>query len=152
MGGQSDSGPLKDCFPNASSMDHHPKNKSMENKYTNNVEAPKFVAKDFASIRIQSRESVTSEKSEISFVIPPSPTENPTIQITTHKLNDQNFLHWAQSVKFLTKGQGKMGLHDGSQKALSLNGEPDQIRSQILGKDPIPSLREVYNAIRREES
>ena len=33
-----------------------------------------------------------------------------------------------------------------------LNAEPDQIRSQILGKDPIPSLREVYNAIRREES
>lgn len=52
MGGQSDSGPSKDCFPNASSMDHHTKDKSMENKYTNNVEAPKFVAKDFASIRL----------------------------------------------------------------------------------------------------
>ena len=38
----------------------------------------------------------------------PSLTENPAIQITTHKLNGENFLRWAQSVQFFISGRGKM--------------------------------------------
>lgn len=33
---------------------------------------------------------------------------------------------------------------------MGLNGEPDQARSQVLGKDPVPSVRELYSIIREE--
>ena len=45
-----------------------------------------------------------------------SPVESPSIQITSHRLNGDNFLRWAQSVKFFVCGKGKMGLLDGSHK------------------------------------
>lgn len=34
--------------------------------------------------------------------------DNPSLQITTHKLNGQNFLQWSQSVKLYVKGKGKI--------------------------------------------
>lgn len=36
-------------------------------------------------------------------------SENPSLQITTHKLNDLNYLQWSQSVKMFVIGRGKMG-------------------------------------------
>ena len=46
--------------------------------------------------------------------------ESPSIQITSHHLNDDNFLCWAQSVKFFIRGKSKMGLLDGSRKPVLL--------------------------------
>ena len=46
----------------------------------------------------------------------PSSIENPAIQITTHKLNGENFLRWAQSVRFFISGRGKTGYLDCTHK------------------------------------
>ena len=35
--------------------------------------------------------------------------DSPTLQITTQKLNGQNFLQWSQSAKLFIKSTGKMG-------------------------------------------
>ena len=35
--------------------------------------------------------------------------DNPTLQITTQKLNDHNFLEWSQSAKLFLLSWGKMG-------------------------------------------
>ena len=43
-----------------------------------------------------------------------SSVENPSLHITTHKLNGQNFLQWSQSMKLYVKGKCKMGYLDGS--------------------------------------
>lgn len=37
----------------------------------------------------------------------PSPIEGPTLPITGHKLNGQNFLQWARSVRLFLQGKGK---------------------------------------------
>ena len=52
-----------------------------------------------------------------------NPIESPAIQITAHRLNGENFLRWAQSVKFFVSGRGKIGLLDGTRKPLKPGDE-----------------------------
>ncbi|KAH9657194.1 retrovirus-related pol polyprotein from transposon RE1 [Citrus sinensis] len=42
--------------------------------------------------------------------------DSPSLQITTHKLNGQNFLQWSQSVKMFIRGKWKIGYLTGSIK------------------------------------
>ncbi|RVW68484.1 hypothetical protein CK203_060193 [Vitis vinifera] len=35
---------------------------------------------------------------------------------------------------------------------LGLNKELDELRGQILGKEPLPSIREIFSEVQREES
>ncbi|KAG8375957.1 hypothetical protein BUALT_Bualt09G0013200 [Buddleja alternifolia] len=46
----------------------------------------------------------------------PNHTDNPSIQITSHKLNGSNFREWYQSVLLVIKGRGKMGYLTGARK------------------------------------
>ncbi|RVW90212.1 Retrovirus-related Pol polyprotein from transposon RE1 [Vitis vinifera] len=101
-------------------------------------------------------------------------TENLTLQITIHKLNGCNFLRWSQPVKLFIKGKGKLGYLTGANKAtnpknpayqtwdsensmdlwdavqetysdLGLNKELDEVRGRILGKELLPSIREIFS-------
>ena len=47
----------------------------------------------------------------------PGSIENPTLQITIHKLNGCNFLKWSQSVKLFIRVKGKLGYLIGANKA-----------------------------------
>jgi len=44
-------------------------------------------------------------------------TENPSLQITLHKLNGRNFLQWSQSVTLFLRGKGRLGYITGETKA-----------------------------------
>ncbi|KAJ0095071.1 hypothetical protein Patl1_15288 [Pistacia atlantica] len=46
------------------------------------------------------------------------PTENPSLQITSHKLNGQNYLPWSRSVTMFVRGRGKYGYLSGTTTAL----------------------------------
>ena len=53
-----------------------------------------------------------------SFQVSPHGTsDNPSLHITTHKLNGLNFLRWSQFVKLLIHGKGKLGYLIGATKA-----------------------------------
>lgn len=58
--------------------------------------------------------------SEISAVAVPTkmPATQPThsVQITTIRLNGDNFLRWSQSVRMYIRGQGKIGYLTGDKK------------------------------------
>ena len=58
--------------------------------------------------------SESSSGVNIKHVQANSSVNNPSLQITTHKLNGQNFLQWSQSVKLYVKGKGKTDYLDGS--------------------------------------
>ena len=61
-----------------------------------------------------------SKGKSVTMEIVSGSTESNTIQITTHWLNDLNFLPWAQSIRFLIRGRGKMRYLDHSKKAPSV--------------------------------
>ena len=44
-------------------------------------------------------------------------TENPSLQITLHKLNGRNFLQWSQSVTLFLRGKGRLGYITGETKS-----------------------------------
>ncbi|RVW76413.1 hypothetical protein CK203_056591 [Vitis vinifera] len=49
--------------------------------------------------------------------ISPTTSESHSVQITTIRLNGDNFLRWSQSVRMYMKGHGKMGYLTGEKKA-----------------------------------
>ena len=51
--------------------------------------------------------------------IQPSFTENSSLQITLHKLNGKNFLHWSQSVSLFLCGKGRLSFLTGESTAPS---------------------------------
>ncbi|KAK3019106.1 hypothetical protein RJ639_003788 [Escallonia herrerae] len=104
-----------------------------------------------------------------------------SFQLTSHKLTGKNYLEWAQSVKLAIDGRGKLGhltgdvrqpaagdpslsvwrsensliiawLINSMEPTIGLNRDFDEVRSRILGKKPMPSLREAFSEIRREET
>ncbi|XP_024025631.1 uncharacterized protein LOC112092806 [Morus notabilis] len=56
--------------------------------------------------------TVQSSDDEVSLINLPSNT----LQLTTHKLNRKNYLSWAQTVKLLIDGKGKLGFLTGEAK------------------------------------
>ena len=48
----------------------------------------------------------------------PTTSESHFVQITTIRLNGDNFLRWSQSIQMYIKGRGKMGYLMGEKKAL----------------------------------
>ena len=70
-----------------------------------------------------------SDSVQPTFKITPTATsENlSSLQISSFKLNGQNFLSWSRSVQLVIRGKGKMGFLDGSlpQPALSDPAFPD---------------------------
>ncbi|XP_060973285.1 uncharacterized protein LOC133038863 [Cannabis sativa] len=52
-----------------------------------------------------------------STVLSTKSTESHSVQITTIRLNGENFMRWYQSVKMYMKGRGKMGYLTGEKKA-----------------------------------
>ncbi|KAK3027903.1 hypothetical protein RJ639_040280 [Escallonia herrerae] len=104
-----------------------------------------------------------------------------SFQLTSHKLTGKNYLEWAQSVKLAIDGRGKLGhltedvrqpaagdpslsvwrsensliiawLINSMEPTIGLNRDFDEVRSRILGKKPLPSLREAFSEIKREET
>ncbi|XP_074354956.1 uncharacterized protein LOC141693695 [Apium graveolens] len=78
---------------------------------------------------------------------------NVPFQLTSHKLNGHNYLEWAQRMKLAIGGRGKLGLLNGEtiKSAEGLNQDLDEVRGRILGRKSLPSLREVFYEVRREE-
>lgn len=68
-----------------------------------------------------SRESTTSETSscetEISHLIGSHGLENSYYHLTMEKLNGRNFREWAQSIKLVIDGKGKLGYLFGETKS-----------------------------------
>ncbi|KAJ9700568.1 hypothetical protein PVL29_006057 [Vitis rotundifolia] len=71
-----------------------------------------------------SNESTTVPQSSLnnpiitdSSKISPTTSESHSIQITTIRLNGDNFLRWSQSVRMYIRGRGKMGYLTGEKKA-----------------------------------
>ncbi|RVW88529.1 hypothetical protein CK203_032984 [Vitis vinifera] len=131
---------------------------------------------------------IITDSSKIS----PTTSESHSVQITTIRLNDDNFLRWSQSVRMYIRGHGKMGYLTGEKKApavddpnyaiwdaensmwksaedglrhnktmednwifkflAGLNVEFDEVRGRIIGRQPLPSIGEVFSEVRREES
>ncbi|KAG6492981.1 hypothetical protein ZIOFF_047953 [Zingiber officinale] len=99
-----------------------------------------------------------SEHSSESTTIPQS-SSHPA-QITTIKLNGDNFLRWtlifdAYEWKNVEDGQYHKKTVEDSRifKILaSLNVEFDEVRGRIISRRPLPSLGEVFYEVRREES
>ncbi|RVW50122.1 hypothetical protein CK203_012113 [Vitis vinifera] len=56
---------------------------------------------------------IITDSSKIS----PTTSESHSVQITTIRLNGDNFLRWSQSVWMYIKGRGKMGYLTGEKKA-----------------------------------
>ena len=50
-------------------------------------------------------------------VSPHGTSDNPSLHITTHKLNGLNFLRWSQSIKLFIRGKGEIGYLTGTTKA-----------------------------------
>ncbi|KAL3514076.1 hypothetical protein ACH5RR_026793 [Cinchona calisaya] len=102
-------------------------------------------------------------------------------QLTSHKLDGRNYLEWAQSVKLVTDRRGKLGHLTGEVKkpeasdpwmsvwrsenslnsawlinsmvpTIGLNREFDEVRSRVLENKPLPTHREAFSEVRREET
>ena len=56
---------------------------------------------------------IITDSSKIS----PTTSESHSVQITTIRLNGDNFLRWSQSVRMYIRGRGKMGYLTGEKKA-----------------------------------
>ncbi|KAK3004629.1 hypothetical protein RJ639_019506 [Escallonia herrerae] len=96
-----------------------------------------------------------------------------SFQLTSHKLTGKNYLEWAQSVKLAIDGRGKLGHLTGDVRqpaagdpSLSVwRSENSLIIAWLINsmeptigsvsdswKKPLPSLREAFSEIRREET
>ncbi|KAJ4942683.1 hypothetical protein NE237_000049 [Protea cynaroides] len=60
--------------------------------------------------------SLTTTPASTFTINKPSHSENHTVQITTIRLNGDNFLRWSQSVCMYLRGRGKMGYLTGNAK------------------------------------
>ncbi|KAF7814678.1 Retrovirus-related Pol polyprotein from transposon RE1 [Senna tora] len=92
------------------------------------------------------------------------------VMITVHKLNRNNYLQWRQSVFFFICGKGKDDYLTGTCSTdaqyfkklveekrlykflLGLNDTFEEVCDRIIGRTPLPSLKEAFSEVRREES
>ncbi|KAL6312310.1 hypothetical protein AAG906_004931 [Vitis piasezkii] len=90
--------------------------------------------------------------------INPTTSESHSVQITTIRLNGDNFLRWSQSVRMYIRGRGKMGYLTGEKKAPVVDDSNYAIGmlripwGRIIGRQPLPSIGEFFSEVRREES
>ncbi|KAL3528207.1 hypothetical protein ACH5RR_012863 [Cinchona calisaya] len=93
-----------------------------------------------------------------------------SFQLSSHKLDGRNNLEWPQSVKLVIDGREKLGHLTGKELdqcysdewdciadriylfLAGLNRVFDVVRSRVLGKKPLPTLREAFLEVRREET
>ncbi|KAG8499583.1 hypothetical protein CXB51_006239 [Gossypium anomalum] len=122
-------------------------------------------------------ESFTVETTTESTMTQETEASHLSFQLTSHKLNSKNYLEWSLSVKLAIDGCGKLGHLNGEVEQAQV-GDPnmskwrlensmtiawlinsmeasvefDEVRSQILGKKPLPKLRKIFSKVRREET
>ncbi|KAG6470271.1 hypothetical protein ZIOFF_071336 [Zingiber officinale] len=87
-----------------------------------------------------------------------------SLQITLYKLNGKNYLEWSQTELNLFEEEDWENPNDSARYKnkiergrvfvflAGLNKELDEVRGRIMGRKPLPPLREVFLEVRREEA
>ena len=67
-------------------------------------------------VKSTSSETTGEMATEVTNTMASNGSENSTFQFTVEKLNGKNFLEWAQSIKLVIDGNGKLGYLTGETK------------------------------------
>ncbi|RVW43202.1 hypothetical protein CK203_089733 [Vitis vinifera] len=78
--------------------------------------------------------------------ISPTTSESHSIQITTIRLNGDNFLRWPQSVRMYIRGRGKMGYLTGEKKAPAVDDPNYAIWD---AKNSMDNVTKYFNSLKR---
>ncbi|KZV26926.1 hypothetical protein F511_41261 [Dorcoceras hygrometricum] len=95
----------------------------------------------------------------------PNGLENSSVNITIHKLNGKNFLEWAQSIKLIIEGRGRLGYltgdtrepEKGDPKWSSWKSENSMVMAWLINSmEPsigrtylfLPTAKDVWEAVR----
>ena len=113
----------------------------------------------------ESSYSAATNETEVMNTMNSNGSDNSTFQFTVEKLNGKNFLEWAQSIKLVIDGKGKLGYLTGEMKRPSSTdaslqkwkSENSMVTAWLvnsmkpsIGKTYmfLPSAKEVWDAVR----
>ncbi|MBA0708007.1 hypothetical protein Golax_020002, partial [Gossypium laxum] len=128
----------------------------------------------FSSTSPSSTPEITSNPK--NFSSSDAQSDSSGLTITCNRLNGNNFLEWSQSVKIFLLGRKRLGyitdeikkavvpntgfanwIRDNGQRRLfqflqGLNKDLDKVRGRVLAISPLPSLREAFSMVKKEEN